>query len=58
MSGSEEGYLVLDPFSGSGTTALSAARNNRRWLGIDSNAEYSELAKARMEMELGYENDV
>ena len=58
LSGSEEGYLVLDPFSGSGTTALSAARNNRRWLGIDSNAEYCELAKARMQMELSCENNV
>lgn len=57
LSGTEEGALVLDPFSGSGTTALSAARNNRRWIGIDANADYSELARARMEMELGGEND-
>ncbi len=32
-----EGGLVCDPFMGSGTTAEAAARNNRRWVGFDTN---------------------
>lgn len=56
LSGTNEGDLVLDPFSGSGTTAISAARNGRRWIGIDANADYCELATARMEIEFEGEN--
>ena len=52
LAGTEEQALVLDPFSGSGTTAVSAARNNRRWIGIDTNSDYCALAIARMEQEL------
>lgn len=57
LSGTNEGDVVLDPFSGSGTTAISAARNNRRWIGIDANADYCDLAKARMDIELGGDED-
>lgn len=51
LSGSEENEIVLDPFSGSGTTAASAAKNNRRWIGIDISEEYCELATARLQIE-------
>ncbi len=57
LSGTAEGDIVLDPFSGSGTTAVSAARNGRHWIGIDTNPDYCDLANARMEKELGGEND-
>lgn len=57
LSGTEEGSLVLDPFSGSGTTAVSAAKNGRRWIGIDANRDFCDLAIARMEMELGGEDN-
>lgn len=57
LAGTEEGALVLDPFSGSGTTAVSAAKNGRLWIGIDANKDFSDLATARMEMELGGEVD-
>lgn len=57
LAGSNEGDLVLDPFSGSGTTCVSAVRNGRRWIGIDTNADYIDLAKARMEAELGGDAD-
>jgi DNA modification methylase len=57
LAGTNEGDLVLDPFSGSGTTCVSAKRNGRRWIGIDANANYIELAKARMETENGGEAD-
>lgn len=52
LSGSEENDVILDPFSGSGTTAAVAIKNNRRWIGIDANADYCELASARIEQEL------
>lgn len=51
LAGSNEGDIVLDPFSGSGTTALSAYKNSRKWIGIDTNKDYCELARARVEQE-------
>lgn len=57
LAGTTEGDLVLDPFSGSGTTAVSAARNRRRWIGIDANPDYCDLAAARMEIELRGDED-
>lgn len=39
--------VVLDPFLGSGTTALVAMELARDWIGIDCNAEYLELARER-----------
>jgi len=40
--------LVLDPFSGSGTTGKVARDHGRSYVGIDLNAEYLELAKKRI----------
>lgn len=45
---SNEGDLVLDPFSGSGTTALAASNLNRKFLCIDQSEEYVELSKKRL----------
>ncbi len=47
-AGCPEGGLVLDPFMGSGTTALVAEQFNRNWLGIELNPEYAELAQERL----------
>ena len=44
--------IVLDPFSGSGTTALTALKLNRRFVGIDSNPEYVKMAIARIKPHL------
>ncbi|HVF74610.1 MAG TPA: site-specific DNA-methyltransferase [Acidimicrobiales bacterium] len=41
--------LVLDPFLGSGTTALVAERMSRDWLGIELNPAYAELARRRID---------
>jgi len=51
LSGTNEGDIVLDPFSGSGTTCLVAQKNNRHWIGIDANKDYCELASLRIEKE-------
>ena len=42
------GGIALDPFFGSGTTGLAAVKNDRRYIGIELNAEYCELAKERI----------
>jgi len=40
--------LVLDPFLGSGTTAVACERLNRRWIGIEISEEYCKIAKKRL----------
>lgn len=45
---SEAGDLVLDPFMGSGTTALAAAALDRRCVGFDVSGEYVEMARKRV----------
>ena len=46
---SDRGELVLDPFSGSGTTGVAAIRNGRRFLGWELNPEYVQIARRRLE---------
>jgi len=41
-----KGDIVLDPFVGSGTTVVAAKQLGRRYIGIDTNAEFFEMAKA------------
>lgn len=48
LSWSNEGDVVLDPFSGSGTTAKMAMHNGRRFIGIEVNPEYVEISKKRL----------
>jgi len=45
---SKPGALVVDPFLGSGTTALACKNSNRRCLGIELNHEYYEISLARV----------
>ena len=49
LAGSREGGIVLDPFVGSGTTAVVAKKFNRDFIGIELNPEYVEMAKRRLE---------
>jgi DNA modification methylase len=52
-AGCPEGGIVLDPFSGAGTTCMVAKKLNRRYIGIELNPQYIELAKNRIEKECG-----
>jgi site-specific DNA-methyltransferase (adenine-specific) len=40
--------IILDPFMGSGTTAVSAELLGRRWLGIELSENYAEIARNRV----------
>ena len=40
--------VVLDPFMGSGTTAMAAEALNREWIGVDISEEYCKLASKRL----------
>ena len=48
LSWSNENDIVLDPFSGSGTTAKMAGLMGRKYIGIEINPEYCEIAKNRL----------
>jgi len=47
--GCPEGGLVLDPFFGSGTVGEAAEKLNRRWVGIEINQEYIDIANRRLD---------
>jgi DNA modification methylase len=50
-SSSGPGDLVIDPFMGSGTTAVVAARLGRRWIGIEREPRYATMARRRVRNE-------
>jgi len=45
----EEGDVVLDTFMGSGSSGVSAKKNNRNYIGIEINKEYYDIAKRRID---------
>jgi DNA modification methylase len=49
LAGTKEGDTVLDPFMGSGTTALVALKHNRNYLGCELNTDYFEASIKRVE---------
>ncbi len=49
LASSEEGQIVVDPFSGSGTTLVVSEQLNRKWAGCDLSAEYNSWAVDRIE---------
>ncbi len=48
LATTQDGYKVLDPFCGSGTTGVVAIRNNRSFVGIDTEQKYIELSEKRI----------
>ena len=48
LAGSEEGDIVLDPFMGSGTTALVARTHGRDYIGCELHEEYEDLILERL----------
>lgn len=48
----QPGGLVLDPFMGSGTTGKAAIRNGYRFIGIEREEAYFEIAKQRINYEI------
>jgi DNA modification methylase len=48
LAGSKPGDVILDPFTGSGTTGVVALRYHRDFVGIELNPEYGRLAERRI----------
>ena len=46
---SNDGDLVIDPFMGSGTSAVAAKELNRNFIGIELDENYYKIAKERIE---------
>jgi site-specific DNA-methyltransferase (adenine-specific) len=44
-----DGNIVIDPFLGSGTTAVAAINLNIEWIGIEINPKYIEIARKRVD---------
>jgi DNA modification methylase len=51
LAGCPVGGVVLDPFCGSGTTGAVAVRLGRRFVGLDMQPKYLELARERIDAE-------
>ena len=46
---SKEGDVILDPFMGSGTTAVAALECNRKYIGFEIIPEYVDIANERIQ---------
>ena len=44
-----ENEIVFDPFMGSGTTGVACINTNRKFIGIELDEEYFEIAKKRID---------
>lgn len=58
LAGSKEGDIVLDPFSGSGTTGEVALKHNRNYIGLELNPEYAEISRKRLSEAVGMFGEV
>lgn len=48
LHSSDEGDVVLDPFAGSGTTAVVASQTDRRYIAVEADEDYCQLARLRI----------
>ena len=53
LTTSKKGDVVLDPFMGSGTTVVAAAKHDRRYIGFKINPEYVALSRKRTKQWVG-----
>lgn len=53
LAGAAAGAIVFDPFTGSGTTAVVALKQGRRFVGIELNPEYVQMAERRIRGAVG-----
>ena len=51
LMSTDEGDVVLDPFMGTGTTAVAAKRLGRQYIGFEKSKEYVEVAEIKLEKE-------
>ncbi len=51
LMATDENDIVLDPFSGTGTTAIAAKRLGRRFIGFEFDKEYAEIAESKLSQE-------
>lgn len=58
LSWSNANDLVLDPFMGSGTTGKMSNIHGRKWIGMDLNQKYCDIAKERISRHTTYLNDL
>lgn len=49
LSSSKEGDIIFDPFVGSGTTCVVSKKLNRKYIGIDIEKKYLDIAIERLE---------
>lgn len=49
LNSSNEGDIILDPFLGSGTTAVAAVNTNRHYIGFELNKDYFDIACKRLD---------
>ena len=58
ISWSNENDVVLDPFLGSGTTAIACVKTNRRYIGFELSEKYFEIACQRLDEVEGAMNEI
>lgn len=58
LAGSKEGDIILDPFSGSGTTGEVALKHGRHYIGLELNPDYAEISRKRITEAIGMFADV
>lgn len=57
LSSSNENDIILDPFSGSGTTAVVSYRSNRKFLCIEKDKKYYDKSVERLNKEIQSQKD-
>lgn len=57
ISWSNPGDVVLDPFMGSGTTAVACLRTGRNYIGFELSSEYCDIAEQRIAAEISQQEE-